>query len=483
MLDKDGKDISDLVAVFVAPPLTEPFELTLARAVDLKNNGVNVKVVYCDGVRSGCVANPFKLPMLCAHCRKVRVKAIREYFEEHETAPIEKFHPVLDRKIENNEKLNDYRDEIWKGVVSTILTFYRVDIEELNLFDLRNAMFKLMANNLYAYSDYMFQCMAGYLDCPANLRVEFFNGRIVPGKAYLCAAVDRRVNYSIIEVSGHNKPIFLTNNASVHDLDYLIFRLKTYVDNGLCKRKLGDKFFLSRRDGVETDAVSFIKAQKKGLYDGYDGKIIVSIFTSSPDEMEVVGEQWFTEASKDPVGFIKKLRELLPNKYHLVVRMHPNQHGDRTGKTSTMIAGIDAIDGVQLIRPLDKRSTYELIDISDYVLTFGSTVGLEATYWGTPSFLAGRALWEDSDVAYITRTPDDVVSFVSAEVTPKSKDNAIVVGSYYMDSKDTSGALSWGDEGKGGYYVYGKNYLSEKRNNVAYIANSAIDKFLRKKLF
>jgi hypothetical protein len=42
--------------------------------------------------------------------------------------------------------------------------------------------------------------------------------------------------------------------------------------------------------------------------------------------------------------------------------------------------------------------SYSLVDASDVVITYGSTVGIEASYAGKVSILMGRAVYEDLDV-------------------------------------------------------------------------------------
>lgn len=466
--------------VFLAPPLTEPFELTVARAVDLKSDGCRIKVVCCNGTVKGCVANPFKLSSLCDHCINVREKSLSKYFDSKELLILDDYYHADDNHVSN--MVGCLREDIWRGVVSTLLTFYRVDISASNNLDvLRKVLFKVMANNMQVYSMFVCNCVLNYCLNNNDEVLSFFNGRIVPTRAILSSAKKLGMDFVVIEVSGYGKPIFLAENASVHDLDYLIGRLDTYINDNLFNKKLGEKFFSNRRFGIETDAVSFTSNQKEGLCKHFSDKKVLSIFTSSPDEMEVAGDQWFTEASRNPVKFIRDLRQTLSTDIHMVVRMHPNQHGDRTGRTHVMINQLDDVNGIELIKPLNEISTYDLIDMSDFVLTFGSTVGLEAVYWGKSSILVGRALWENADVAYVTRNVYEVSKLIYGNIKPKKIENAIKVGSYYMDSKNSSESLSWGDGGRGGYFVNGENYLPHKRRSASYMVNRVLDKFLRLK--
>ena len=51
------------------------------------------------------------------------------------------------------------------------------------------------------------------------------------------------------------------------------------------------------------------------------------------------------------------------------------------------------LPGVTVIPPESEVSTYELMRAADVVVSSGSTAGVEATFWGKPSVLAGRSLY------------------------------------------------------------------------------------------
>jgi len=86
-----------------------------------------------------------------------------------------------------------------------------------------------------------------------------------------------------------------------------------------------------------------------------------------------------------------------------------------------------------LIEPASPISTYTLLDRVDRVLTFGSTVGVEATFWGKVSILAGRSIYEHLDAVYLARDHDDVMQMLGAEMSPKPIDEAVKYG-FYMQT-------------------------------------------------
>ena len=136
--------------------------------------------------------------------------------------------------------------------------------------------------------------------------------------------------------------------------------------SGRAKADLGHRFFQRRRGGLPSDARSFTDKQRAGLLPQLHDGPVLAIFTSSPDELEINGDEWFTEAGRDPARFIRELREVLPAEYQMVVRMHPNQHGDRTGRSKAMMRQLRATPGIVAYRDhhdLPPWSIHELAQV------------------------------------------------------------------------------------------------------------------------
>ena len=72
-----------------------------------------------------------------------------------------------------------------------------------------------------------------------------------------------------------------------------------------------------------------------------------------------------------------------------------------------------------------------MIKKSDKVLTFGSTVGIEAVYWGTPSILAGIAFYKDLGGTYNPESHEILIQLLTSELKPKNKQLALMYGYYY----------------------------------------------------
>ena len=88
-------------------------------------------------------------------------------------------------------------------------------------------------------------------------------------------------------------------------------------------------------------------------------------------------------------------------------------------------------DNFTLIPSDSKISTYALIDNCEKVLTFGSTAGIEATFWGKPSIMAGASMYLHLDAVYRPKTHEELLQMLTAQLKPKSKEDAIKYGYYF----------------------------------------------------
>jgi hypothetical protein len=88
-----------------------------------------------------------------------------------------------------------------------------------------------------------------------------------------------------------------------------------------------------------------------------------------------------------------------------------------------------------VIPPESIVSSYALMDACEKVITFGSTTGVEASYWGKPSILVGRAYYEMTGACYHVRDKEELVRDLNDHLEPKDKLGAIKYGYFQVDRK------------------------------------------------
>jgi hypothetical protein len=175
--------------------------------------------------------------------------------------------------------------------------------------------------------------------------------------------------------------------------------------------------------------------QKERLPDDWDAsKHNVSIFLSSEDEFVAIGDQWKMPLYKDQVEGLRQIKtSILPrlgNQVRIYVRVHPNSKN--TGKK--FLEGLQSLHapGFAIIPSDSPVSTYKLMMESSKVVSFGSTMGIESTYWGKPSICLGKSFYINLGVTHNPISHDDVLDLLlDTQVLAKSNDAMLKYGYYW----------------------------------------------------
>ncbi len=119
------------------------------------------------------------------------------------------------------------------------------------------------------------------------------------------------------------------------------------------------------------------------------GTRIAGFFTSSQDEFQFLGPEWqLHEWSDQFVAFDRVLSELEKDGYIAYLRVHPNLATKAHECFVRERAGIRRLaqqhPNLLVIWHDDFANTYSLLDVSDVVVVWDSTVGLEASARGIP---------------------------------------------------------------------------------------------------
>jgi capsule polysaccharide export protein KpsC/LpsZ len=156
----------------------------------------------------------------------------------------------------------------------------------------------------------------------------------------------------------------------------------------------------------------------------------IVIFNSSEDEFASIGPEFHHRPFADQLEALRFISKWVADKHDIDIylRMHPRLQ---------KIANSSVTDLYQLnsqnfyvIRPDSPSNTYTLIDHCDAVLTFGSTTGIEATFWGKPSILIGTAMYESFDVVHQVTNKQDLANAILRYSDVKPRENTLPYGLY-----------------------------------------------------
>ena len=154
----------------------------------------------------------------------------------------------------------------------------------------------------------------------------------------------------------------------------------------------------------------------------------VAVFTSSEDEFAAIGDSWNNPLYETQLHGLRRIADSMESAdgAHLYIRVHPNLKGIDNQHTR----GLQRLVGNKLtiIPAHDPVSTYTLLQQCDTVLTFGSTVGIEATFWQKPSVLAGIALYRNLGATYNPRSHDELMGLLSRDLVARDPLPALKYG-------------------------------------------------------
>ena len=156
--------------------------------------------------------------------------------------------------------------------------------------------------------------------------------------------------------------------------------------------------------------------------------------------MKAIGE-WENELyanQNDAIrAIITEFTERDPN-VHFYLRMHPNL-GKVDNQQTKELYDLQS-DNFTLIRPFDPVDSFAMVENCEKSITFGSTIGVEATFWGKPSILFGKSFYDDIDCVYKPNSYEQLFTWIAnPNLPPKPKENALKYGlfvnTYGVDTK------------------------------------------------
>ena len=161
-------------------------------------------------------------------------------------------------------------------------------------------------------------------------------------------------------------------------------------------------------------------------------------FSNSDDEVVGFWDEW-TEPLGNQFDVVSKLIDIFSNQntYRLVIRLHPNL----LYKPPAVVKKWQSIKtnhNSVLIQPGEKISSYELLDNCVGVITFGSTIGIEAAYYEKPVLVMTDCKYDELEIADKLYNWNEIESWIKgAEFLPKElisqrRMNSYVFGFYFQ---------------------------------------------------
>jgi hypothetical protein len=280
------------------------------------------------------------------------------------------------------------------------------------------------------------------------------------------------IEYFTYEVANKENSYKLVKNSSVHQPipanQVNLLRSNWTSDYA----NIAHSYYKKKRNGDNFENVlNFISSQKKGTLPKSlnTSNKNIAIFNSTIDEYAGI-EGWDTFYSPDETAGIEKIIESFAvDEYMFYLRIHPHMKGlpDCTSQLKDIHELARKFENLHVIWPEESVDTYALIDACEKVISFGSTVGVEATYWGKPSISLGQTAYKNFDCVYSPSSHEECIRLIRSDIKPVPIEGALQyafmeinngIQFQFFKQKDFKGGLAHGSfdgvEIKADLYVY-----------------------------
>ena len=428
--------------------LTDPhFGILMEEAESSYREGNEVTFAYCDGVSHYCILNPHGDRLLCTACRKYA----RSLIKKHLSQGIKRL-PLKRKKFSTPEScpcqsVQELKNIVYKNVYIGygILSNYTSITRDPDP-DFSDPLTQKYFAFAIAHAQMLTDELIRLIEEENPDVISIFNGRLIDNRPLYDLAKFRNIPFRGNECIGG-----LRSNSAVgriiyqdnlpHSIPYnteLMEKLWTMDNEPLSeKERKGRDFFERRRNGVPAGDRVYTANQKKGLLpDNWDNrKRNIVIFNSSEDELSSVGKEFedYNLFASQYEGIKYLLEKFDSEEFHFYLRVHPNLRNVHFKYHTDLYKLPEKYKNITVIAAADPCSTYDLMDVAEKVIAFGSTMGAEAAYWKKPAILLGGAFYYLLDICYTPRTLKEAEECIKSHLEPKENYNALKYGYFVLN--------------------------------------------------
>lgn len=398
--------------------------------------GDRVTIATCDTELPSCDLNLAHREHRCADCIEIRRRGLQllggpyrvtrlfDYFREEFAATVPAFASVAE--------LQAFRVGTFDAGMAAASTL---------IYHLRDADFdtmehaRLVANTVRA-AWMVYAATSAFLEATPVDRFYVVNSRFATTRGIMRACQERGIECLVHDRGMDIHHYSLFPNTFPHDIAWTDQEIMASWNSAdpATREQVASEWYVNKSKGIEATWLSFVAAQEEDrLPDDWNpDRRNVVVFTSSEDEFGSIGDGWRNPLYASEVDGIRQILRSLDSTgddVHLTVRVHPNLAGVDNGQTRGL-RGL-AAPFLTVVGPESAVSTYALVRHASAVLTFGSTVGIEAVYWGVPSILAGMSHYRNLGGTYNPSTHQELMQLLSAPLYPMPKEAALQYAHYY----------------------------------------------------
>jgi hypothetical protein len=475
------------IIVHIPTGLTTPeLEILLAKAQKAIDEGKQTTVVTCAGGPGyACSWNIYGLRPICTVCKsrcQRGLSRLRGKFEHIET-PVQI--EIPNRTSERNDLLKNrwrIKKHLFEGAdvgQAAYASYIGLSRDQ----DLEGHLASWSLNKLVATSEQLVRWFRELLRRENPEKVVTYNGRLNQYRPLVRVAQQEKIPIEVMEFSGQESDcVYTFRDELPQHMDLLQWTIETAWKNFKGDlEKSAFEYFTFKSAGAVTNDRSYVQGQNKDLMpDGWDStKHNVAIFNSSEDEFAAFGGEYDETIYRNQTEAFSRLCSSLKNDKDIMLwlRIHPNLASVQWSFAQKLLQLESHHSNVRVIAPDSPVSTYRLLEACDTAVTSGGTMAVEAAYWGKPSILVGRAVYERLGSCYFPRTHEEVVALVrDRNLKPLPKEGALKVAIYFM--KGGTSIPYFGGNRKRGFDFDGKHILKTTFETICYNLSKGFEKYV-----
>lgn len=415
------------ILIFYTPIIEEIDHYTkIVQSIIVNNKENKIYFADCEGKRhlKNCISNYNAENHKCLICKEKKKKIT---FLNKKLITLS-----YNNSNYKNENIEDLKILKYKGVkigvgihsaVISILRDHNYNLKENK--DLINSIINTSKKTI----DFLFDHKNIGFD-----EVYVFNGRVSHYNSVVEFCKIYKIDFYTFEMGRNRDKHLLVKNALPHSRSSYIEEMSINWDkaNKKERNRIGVQFFNKKKLG-NVNLIDYTSSQVEGIIpkELKNNASIVSIFGSSRNEYESI-DGWENDfLSGDDEKIIREICEKFKD-IQFAYRAHPNLKLKKNTQTKNIEKLIN-IDNLFVFDSYSKISTYELINISDKIMVFASTVGVEATFMKKPVISLGPSIYDMLDISY---KPKDLLELKNLlydnNLQARSREDAIKYGYFQL---------------------------------------------------
>lgn len=419
------------------------------------DRGDKVKVVVCNSELHSCgiphffMENlhtpPFKEKELCLDCQTKWVNILKDDLQVDKgdivkmtPFPKDGFVPTFTTR-EDVENCMYEGINIGVGILSSIITITRdLDVDIVKYRPALEAIYKNSVASILTMQNLSSSFSPDY--------VSIYNGRMAERRAVVNYCKGQNLPFHTWEIAQSEEHFYTVENSLPHDpkifaqdANYLFFEDSSKSQEE--KKNESEQWYKKKRLGNydnQTNDINYTIYMKDTNIDSLDidkTKTNIAIFISSEDEIASLGNDIWPFKYRQTESIQAILEHFKDNlDFHFYLRVHPNLRSIDNEDTRNLHAL--AAPNLTVIPAKSPLNSYALLDACDKVVSFASTMGVEATYWKKPSISFGTSFYKYiKDIVFFAEDFEELFKFIKDKnLEPKPQEGALIY-SYALNNR------------------------------------------------